>query len=150
MSFWITIVIFLQLLRPAQTNDLPYPGTLLTEPKPGTGPHSAGTIGPMKHEAFYRVTDWRFRILTHLLVMATNGVTHRTSRPLKSGIYAPIPTFFLPDSEDLGKSRNSFTFLVANGHRHSVFRGPCCPCCLCRSWPTSLWIHGGSTALDSI
>ncbi|KAF5357975.1 hypothetical protein D9756_001499 [Leucocoprinus leucothites] len=37
--------------------------------------------------------------------MATNGVNgingHSTSRPLKAGIFAPIPTFFLPDSEDL-------------------------------------------------
>ncbi|TFY82216.1 hypothetical protein EWM64_g1797 [Hericium alpestre] len=33
---------------------------------------------------------------------ATNGVNGaHVSRPLKAGIYAPIPTFFLPDSEDL-------------------------------------------------
>lgn len=29
-----------------------------------------------------------------------NGASH--SRPLKPGIYAPIPSFFLPESEDLG------------------------------------------------
>ncbi|TRM56242.1 hypothetical protein BD626DRAFT_414481 [Schizophyllum amplum] len=34
--------------------------------------------------------------------MAANGVNgHKISRPLKPGIYAPIPTFFKPDSEDL-------------------------------------------------
>lgn len=32
-----------------------------------------------------------------------NGHSHTTSRGLKPGIYAPIPTFFLPDSEDLGE-----------------------------------------------
>jgi 4-hydroxy-2-oxoglutarate aldolase len=37
--------------------------------------------------------------------MATNGVNGHAhvSRPLKAGIYAPIPTFFLPESEDLGQ-----------------------------------------------
>lgn len=44
--------------------------------------------------------------------MAVNGVNgvngiHHVSRPLKPGIFAPIPTFFLPDSEDLGE------FLIA-------------------------------------
>jgi len=36
--------------------------------------------------------------------MATNGVNGHlpVSRPLKAGIFAPIPTFFLPDTEDLG------------------------------------------------
>jgi hypothetical protein len=36
--------------------------------------------------------------------MTTNGTTngHHASRPLTAGIYAPIPTFFLPDSEELG------------------------------------------------
>ncbi|EPQ58331.1 aldolase [Gloeophyllum trabeum ATCC 11539] len=35
--------------------------------------------------------------------MAPNGINgvHQPVRPLKPGIYAPIPTFFLPDSEDL-------------------------------------------------
>lgn len=28
------------------------------------------------------------------------------SRTLKPGIYAPIPTFFLPGSEDLGKNHH--------------------------------------------
>lgn len=37
----------------------------------------------------------------------SNGVNganghHAVKRGLKPGIYAPIPTFFLPDSEDLG------------------------------------------------
>ena len=33
-----------------------------------------------------------------------NGLNghHAVKRGLKPGIYAPIPTFFLPDSEDLG------------------------------------------------
>ncbi|KAJ7046868.1 dihydrodipicolinate synthetase [Mycena alexandri] len=30
-----------------------------------------------------------------------NGVHHTVSRPLKAGVFAPIPTFFLPESEDL-------------------------------------------------
>jgi 4-hydroxy-2-oxoglutarate aldolase len=36
--------------------------------------------------------------------MAANGINgaHGVSRPLKAGIYAPIPSFFLPGSEDLG------------------------------------------------
>lgn len=38
--------------------------------------------------------------------MTTNGVNginghHPTIKPLKAGIFAPIPTFFLPDTEDL-------------------------------------------------
>ncbi|KAF9013893.1 hypothetical protein BDQ17DRAFT_1230977 [Cyathus striatus] len=38
--------------------------------------------------------------------MAASGVngvkgSHSASRPLKPGVYAPIPSFFLPDSEDL-------------------------------------------------
>ncbi|KAF8212150.1 dihydrodipicolinate synthetase [Mycena galopus ATCC 62051] len=33
--------------------------------------------------------------------MAANGVHPSVSRPLKAGVFAPIPTFFLPDSEDL-------------------------------------------------
>jgi len=35
--------------------------------------------------------------------MAANGLNgaHSVSRPLKAGIYAPIPSFFLPGSEDL-------------------------------------------------
>ncbi|KAJ7581249.1 dihydrodipicolinate synthetase [Mycena floridula] len=34
--------------------------------------------------------------------MAANGVSHaKVFRPLKAGIYAPIPTFFLAESEDL-------------------------------------------------
>ncbi|EGN93265.1 hypothetical protein SERLA73DRAFT_97983 [Serpula lacrymans var. lacrymans S7.3] len=35
--------------------------------------------------------------------MTTNGTNghHSISRPLKAGIYAPIPSFFLPQSEDL-------------------------------------------------
>jgi 4-hydroxy-2-oxoglutarate aldolase len=32
----------------------------------------------------------------------SNG--NRVSRPLKPGIYTPIPSFFLPESEDLGQS----------------------------------------------
>ncbi len=31
-----------------------------------------------------------------------NGVHSSVVRPLTAGIYAPIPTFFLPESEDLG------------------------------------------------
>jgi hypothetical protein len=38
-----------------------------------------------------------------LHTMAANGVNHSASRPLKAGIYAPIPSFFLPDTEDLGE-----------------------------------------------
>ncbi|THU88418.1 dihydrodipicolinate synthetase [Dendrothele bispora CBS 962.96] len=30
-----------------------------------------------------------------------NSSAHRRIRPLKAGVYAPIPTFFLPDNEDL-------------------------------------------------
>ncbi|EIN07289.1 dihydrodipicolinate synthetase [Punctularia strigosozonata HHB-11173 SS5] len=34
--------------------------------------------------------------------MVSNGVNgHKVSRPLRPGIFAPIPTFFLPDTEDL-------------------------------------------------
>lgn len=41
--------------------------------------------------------------------MAANGINgihghHSASRPLKPGIYAPIPSFFLPDNEDLDVS----------------------------------------------
>ena len=36
-----------------------------------------------------------------------NGASH--ARPLTAGIYAPIPTFFLPDSEDLGQSMSAET-----------------------------------------
>lgn len=37
--------------------------------------------------------------------MTANGLSNgQTSRLLKPGIYAPIPTFFLPESEDLGES----------------------------------------------
>lgn len=32
---------------------------------------------------------------------ASNGASSLL-RPLKPGVYAPIPAFFLPDSEDLG------------------------------------------------
>ena len=32
-----------------------------------------------------------------------NGTDRLVSRPLAPGIYAPIPTFFLPETEDLGK-----------------------------------------------
>lgn len=32
--------------------------------------------------------------------MVANG--HKVSRPLRPGIYAPIPTFFKAGSEDLG------------------------------------------------
>ncbi|KAI0934274.1 hypothetical protein AcV5_006172 [Taiwanofungus camphoratus] len=48
--------------------------------------------------------------------MASPGVsTERSiSRPLKSGIYAPVPTFFLPGSEDLDlRSLKQHTVLVA-------------------------------------
>lgn len=36
--------------------------------------------------------------------MTTNGVNGHAShsRPLNAGMFAPIPTFFLPESEDLG------------------------------------------------
>ncbi|KAG6823668.1 hypothetical protein H0H92_009490 [Tricholoma furcatifolium] len=37
-----------------------------------------------------------------MVVNGTNGVSS-VHRPLKAGIYAPIPSFFLPVSEDLGK-----------------------------------------------
>lgn len=41
--------------------------------------------------------------------MAANGINgaHGPSRPLKAGIYAPIPSFFLPSSEDLGQYMRS-------------------------------------------
>ncbi|KAJ8497142.1 hypothetical protein ONZ51_g689 [Trametes cubensis] len=42
----------------------------------------------------------------HNGVNGTNG-TSSASRPLTPGIYAPIPTFFLPDSEDLGEHDHS-------------------------------------------
>lgn len=44
--------------------------------------------------------------------MAANGINgaHGVSRPLKAGIYAPIPSFFLPGSEDLGPFRFSSRF----------------------------------------
>jgi L-threo-3-deoxy-hexylosonate aldolase len=38
--------------------------------------------------------------------MSLNGTVngnHPISRPLKPGVLAPIPTFFLKDSEDLGR-----------------------------------------------
>ncbi|KAJ6502470.1 hypothetical protein C8R45DRAFT_818662 [Mycena sanguinolenta] len=35
------------------------------------------------------------------MAASVNGVHHAVSRPLKPGVFAPIPTFFLPDSEDL-------------------------------------------------
>jgi len=36
--------------------------------------------------------------------MAANGqhIVNPSSRPLIPGIYAPVPSFFLPQSEDLG------------------------------------------------
>lgn len=33
----------------------------------------------------------------------TNGHHVPVTHPLTAGIYAPIPTFFLPESEDLGQ-----------------------------------------------
>ncbi|KAI0046158.1 dihydrodipicolinate synthetase [Auriscalpium vulgare] len=36
-----------------------------------------------------------------MAVNGTNGVHAHTARPLRAGIYAPIPTFFVPDTEDL-------------------------------------------------
>lgn len=40
-----------------------------------------------------------------LITMAGQNAenAHPNSRTLKPGIYAPIPTFFLPESEDLGQ-----------------------------------------------
>ncbi|KAJ7109459.1 dihydrodipicolinate synthetase [Mycena epipterygia] len=35
------------------------------------------------------------------MAASVNGVHPSVSRPLKAGVFAPIPTFFLPDSEDL-------------------------------------------------
>ncbi|KAJ7446834.1 hypothetical protein B0H11DRAFT_371507 [Mycena galericulata] len=35
------------------------------------------------------------------MAASVNGVHPAVSRPLKSGVFAPIPTFFLPESEDL-------------------------------------------------
>jgi hypothetical protein len=47
--------------------------------------------------------------LPHDHNMSVSGVAGHTHepvyRPLKAGIYAPIPTFFLADSEDLGRSQ---------------------------------------------
>ena len=40
--------------------------------------------------------------LNGLAINGTNGV-HRSKRLLRKGIYAPIPTFFQPETEDLGK-----------------------------------------------
>lgn len=45
-----------------------------------------------------------------MAVNGTNGV-HHLSHPLRAGIYAPIPTFFLPESEDLGASYLGLTTL---------------------------------------
>jgi 4-hydroxy-2-oxoglutarate aldolase len=39
-----------------------------------------------------------------------NGTHRAVSRPLAPGIYAPIPSFFLPESEDLGKRTYSPRF----------------------------------------
>lgn len=48
-------------------------------------------------------------------IHATNGVNGvhangatKISRPLTAGIYAPIPTFFVPETEDLGESASAF------------------------------------------
>ncbi|KAJ7940553.1 dihydrodipicolinate synthetase [Mycena leptocephala] len=38
------------------------------------------------------------------MAASVNGVHSSVSRPLKAGVFAPIPTFFLPDSEDLDLS----------------------------------------------
>ncbi|KAJ7905586.1 dihydrodipicolinate synthetase [Mycena olivaceomarginata] len=35
------------------------------------------------------------------MAASVNGVHSTVSRPLKAGVFAPIPTFFLPESEDL-------------------------------------------------
>lgn len=59
----------------------------------------------------------------------TNGVNaHRLARSLKPGIYAPIPTFFLPDTEDLGKFSSLIPYLYKNTDlifRYPFFRIAC-------------------------
>lgn len=37
-----------------------------------------------------------------MVASSINDHRIRVTRPLSAGIYAPIPTFFLPESEDLG------------------------------------------------
>jgi 4-hydroxy-2-oxoglutarate aldolase len=44
--------------------------------------------------------------------MAANGYhAPEVVRPLKAGIYAPIPSFFLPETEDLGMSASCNIFV---------------------------------------
>lgn len=44
--------------------------------------------------------------------MAANGYhAPEVVRPLKAGIYAPIPSFFQPETEDLGTSCSYCTFI---------------------------------------
>lgn len=35
----------------------------------------------------------------------TNGHSVPERRPIAPGVFAPLPTFFLPDSQDLGESQ---------------------------------------------
>lgn len=43
------------------------------------------------------------KISSSIMSFNGNGTHASTIRPLKSGIFAPIPSFFLPESEDLGQ-----------------------------------------------
>ncbi|KAK7020547.1 Dihydrodipicolinate synthetase [Favolaschia claudopus] len=45
--------------------------------------------------------QWTFKTRRLTTGMAANGVHASVSRPLNPGVFAPIPTFFLPESEDL-------------------------------------------------
>jgi len=55
-----------------------------------------------------------------LFIMTLNDVNGNhasTTRPLRPGIYAPIPTFFLPETEDLGQSLSLHVRLVIRSRR---------------------------------
>lgn len=79
--------------------------------------------------------------------MAVNchNIVNQSCRPLTAGIYAPIPSFFLPKSEDLGtlftsKSCRLLTFCS----RHPIFRGTCPSRNQCWCFTTYCWLHGRS------
>ena len=83
--------------------------------RPGTGLHINGVSSksslrhlhgspprpPYCYPAMSASTHANGHVPNGVHVNGTNGV-HK-SRPLTAGIYAPIPTFFLPETEDLGK-----------------------------------------------
>lgn len=87
----------------------PGPGTAVRQYRRGT--RSAGPLGPPA--ASISLSTWcpiRAAVHTHpsllsnrtLSVMNGTANGHHVVRPLTPGIHAPIPTFYQPETEDLG------------------------------------------------